>query len=266
MKRALGVGLAEAYPENLIQQALMEIYSLPERHQCTANRKSLHKYGRFDSVGTSLVDINFGGYELVHSATNSIDTMSSSSGSDTQVITIEGMTISGGDYTFRSQTATLDGQNKVTLTTPLAVVTRIRSQTSATPTVGNVFVYEDGAITGGIPDDTATIGNVMEAVGQSTFAAGTSIASTNYFVMTGWYAYLNKKTDAQADVHLRWGDNDKPYVTREVKAISRGQGIDTHFTPYQIIKPNSNIDIQALASTTGVDITAGFYGFFADIQ
>lgn len=245
--------------------AIREIYET-YGHVVKIGRKSLHKYGRYDSVGTSLVDLNYGGYDLVHSSTNSIDKISSSSTSDTAVsVTIEGMTISNGIYTFASQTASLNGQNKVTLTTPIATCTRIRPS-GTTAVVGNVFAYEDGTISGGVPTDTSTIGNVLEAIGQSTFASGSSIAGNNYFIMTKWYAYMNKKTDAQADVYLTWRDVGGVYITREVRGITRSQPIDSIFQPYQIVKPNSDFDISALASTTGVDITAGVYGVFADIQ
>ena len=253
------------YPETMLQMALNEI-NRTYGHCCEIDRKSLDKYGNYDSVGTSEVDIGFNGYDLVHSSTNSIDTISSSDNSDTQTITIEGMTISGSALTFVKQTKTLTGQTKATLDTPLSRCTRIQNLSSATPTAGNVYVYEDGTISGGVPVDTSTIGNVMVATDQSTLFAGTSVASNNYFIMLGWWATVNKKTTATADVRLKWRTVGGVYVTRQKRGINQSSACDHTFAGgYRIVPPNSDIDITAVASTTGVDISAGFYGVFADI-
>lgn len=235
-------------------------------HNVRISRKSLHKFGRNEVVGTTEDDINYNGIEPVHSSTNSITHFSSSSPADNQTLRVEGMTISGNVLTFVVENITLNGQTKTALTTPLARVTRIANvATPSTATAGDVYVYEDGAVTGGIPDDLNTVGNVMPASDQSTLFAGTSIAGSNYFICTGLYAFVNKKTAASADIKLKIKPVGGVYRAVSSGSISNGAGLIGKYDPYFIIPPNHDIDIVATASVSGVDITAGFAGYFADI-
>ena len=174
---------------------------------CVINRKSLHKFGRHDDLDTADLEaeINYLGIDPVLSETNSITHFSSSDASDTQVIRVEGCTISSGVLTFTTQDITLAGQTKTALTTPLGRVTRIANIASTVETNGDVYVYEDGTVSGGggIPTDLTTVGNVMSAADQSTLFAGTSIASTNYFLCNGFYAYLGRRTSGFADIRFK---------------------------------------------------------------
>ena len=234
-------------------------------HDCVINRKSLHKFGRFSSLGTSESEINYLGIDPVHSTSNSITHFSSTDGGDTQTLRVEGMTISGGLLTFAAQDITLAGQTKTALTTPLSRVTRIANVSSATATSGDVYVYEDGAVSGGVPTDSNTVGNVMPAGDQSTLFAGTSISSTNYFLCTGFYAYLAKKTTGFADVKLKAREISSVYRTVQVVSIGTSSPVEHKFNPPLIIKSNSDIDLVATGSTSNLDVCAGFDGYFADI-
>jgi len=230
------------------------------------NRKTLHKFGRFQSVGTSETDINYLGIDPVHSSTNSITHFSSTNAADNQTLTVEGFVIVNGVLFFQTQVITLNGQTKTALTTPLSRVSRIANTGSITATAGDVYVYEDGAVTNGIPDDLGTVGNVMAATEQSTLFAGTSIAGNNYFICTGYWSYLGKKTAAYADIRFKTqAVGTGFYRTQSISNISNYSGIEHRFEPYLIIPPNTDIDITATGSTSGIDVFAGFDGFFADI-
>lgn len=257
-------------PNSMIEHAAAEIYRSYGR-QVTVNRKSLHKFGANQSVPTgSPIDINWDGIQPVHSLTNSIDTASSSSAADTtQTVRVEGMYFDGNnDFRFAAQNVVLNGQNKVTLTQPLCRVTRIANVASATATAGDVYVYEDGAITGGVPNDLATVGNIMPFEHQSTMFAGTSIASTNFFVLTSIQAGsgLGGTKDTYVDVLLEVRDKDSIYRTVNIMTINTNSGASQiNFDPPIIIAPNSDIDLTAAAGTAGASISAGFNGYFADI-
>ena len=90
--------------------------------------KSLLKFGaNFDlaSSGTAETVWAQGGDETYVSA-NSIDKFSSSSGDDTGTMVVEGHTIDGsGEFTFVTQSVTLQGQTEASLTTPLARSSRL---------------------------------------------------------------------------------------------------------------------------------------------
>lgn len=182
------------------------------------NRKSLHKFGRNDSVGTTEEYINHNGIEPVHSTTNSITVASSSSAADTtQTVRVEGMYLDGNDdFIFAFQDVALNGQNNVTLSQPLCRVTRIANIASTTATAGDVYIHEGGATTGGVPNDLGTVGNVMVQADQATLFAGTAISSTNYFVMTSFYAYIGAATPTAdaVDIRLKLRDKDSVYRTR----------------------------------------------------
>lgn len=234
-------------------------------HKVRINRKSLHKFGRYANLGTTEDEINYLGIDPVRSTTNSITHFSSSDNADTQVLRIEGMTISSGVLFFVAQDITLVGQTKTALATPLARVTRIANVASATPTAGDVYVYEDGTVTSGIPDDLATVGNVMPASDQSTLFAGTSVAGNNYFVCAKIWAYLAKKTGGSADIKFKKRQNGHVYRTVSVLNIGTNTPTEHTFEPFYIVEPNSDINLVATGSTTAIDVCAGIDGFFADI-
>ena len=234
------------------------------------NRKSLHKFGANLSIGTTAEDINWDGIEPLHSTTNSITVASSSSAADTtQTVRVEGMYLDGNDdLIFSAQNVALNGQNQVTLSQPLARVTRIANVASATETAGDVYVYETGTATGGVPDDLNTVGNIMPFEHQSTMFAGTSIASTNYFILTSMQAggSLAGTKDTYVDIALEVRNKDSVYRTVNIFTINTSGGAtQINFEPALIIPPNSDIDMTAVALAAGASVTAGFNGYFADI-
>lgn len=254
---------------DLYKQVLDEIYA-QYNHKCRIGRKSLIKYGKNTSVGTTEEDITPWGGTETYLTSNAIDTLSSSESADQDIpIYIEGFTYSSGVLTFVTQTVNTDasdGQTKVLLTTPLAGCSRVRGVTT-----GDVYIYEDGAITAGVPDDTSKIHNQLVAGENTSLKAGTSIVDSNYFILTRFWANVGKGSGAAAaDVRLRvanLGDAvlGNEFFTLKEKAINLNKGLDDTYTPFQIIKPNSHILVTASASTGTVSISAGFDGFFADI-
>ena len=254
---------------NWIQLAVDEIY-LSYRHRVRVDRKTLRKYGRNVAVGTTEVDITTNSGTETFLTTNAIDTISSSDSADTsKSIYIEGMTISGGVLTFATQTATTDasdGQTKVTLSTPLARVTRMRGATT-----GNVYVYENTSLTAGKPTDTTKIHNTLVAGDNTSLKAGTSIAGNNYFILTHYWATMGRAGgNAAADIRFKisnLGDSvlGNNFFTDEVWSISLNSPLDQQVRPFEIIKPNSDLVMTATGTTTGLTINAGFMGFFADI-
>ncbi len=93
-----------------------------------------------------------------------VEVVSSSNVADFLDVEIFGMDINRNLIT---QTASILGQTKVFLTTPLLRIFSIVNADTANFS-GDVYAYDDGAITGGIPDDPNTVRAVMLAINQKT--------------------------------------------------------------------------------------------------
>ncbi len=226
--------------------------------------KSLLKFGQNTTVGTTEeVVLELGGETYVSS--NLIDTVSSSSASDSVEVKIEGHYLSGTDLVFSVQTATLNGQNKVTLSQPLVRATRIYNN-SGTNLVGDLYVYQDSAITGGVPDDLAKAHLQALAENNQSTKAATSFSYQDYGIITSMYYSVNKKTSATVDFKLKIREQNKVFRTRFVATGGGASGLhQVQFSPYLIAPKNSDIEVTAIANQTNVSVTAGFYSFLAKV-
>lgn len=119
---------------------------------------SINVPGHSGNISTLIGTVgNYNNALQVYSALGSadIDSISSSSASDTHDMTIIGL---DADYNLVKQNVTLNGQARVALGVALNRVQLVYNrQTTAAQTVGEVFVYVNTAITGGIPTDTTKI-------------------------------------------------------------------------------------------------------------
>ena len=233
-------------------------------HNVVFNRKTLKKFGRSTNFDTTETEINALNQTETYVTDNLITHVSSSSGSDTGDVYYEGMTISGNVFTFTSDTVTLQGQTKTELPTPMARITRGEND-SSTDLVGNVYFYEDDTVSSGVPDTAAKRHNLIIATDGTTLRAATSVASGNYFIITKLYAYLNKATNGVADIRLRTRLLGKTFKTKIVASCTTNLAFNHKFDTGLIIPPNTDISMTAKGSTTNLDVSAGFEGYFADI-
>lgn len=232
--------------------------------------ETLLKFGRTDGLGTTQETVWVQGGTEVLPTTNVIDTISSSNAGDAQVVTIEGHTVTGtgasSQFTFVSQSATLNGQNKVVLTTPLARVQRL-IDTDATPFAGDVYVYEDTTITGGVPTTSPPIHMKVLAGEAQSYKASFTVANGEYFLFTGGFASVNKKTSASVDVEFQVATPGGPF--RPVSRITFGRaGTSTaqiDLNPYPIVPKNCDARVVAVSSATNTEVSASFQGYYADI-
>ena len=235
--------------------------------------KDLLKFGRNPSVGTTKCTIWYTGQDDSNETyaadnTNPIDTLSSSSASDTEVVRVEGHTMTGGNLTFVVQTATLNGQNKVTLTTALCRCTRIaHNNESSTDLVGEIYAYEDTAISSGKPTDTTKIHVTVPAGENQSQKASTSVSSTDYWVVSSVTAnYLEKSGANVTEVVLEKrpiGGVFAPVIAPV--SISTGESKEITFEPYIVLPKNSDIRLCATASANGQEISGEINGFLAKV-
>ena len=228
--------------------------------------KSLIKFGKSAALSTNTLETvwSVGGNEN-YISTNDISFISSSSASDTQQITIEGHTISNGEFTFVVQTATLNGQNAVGLTTDLARVSRIYNSDS-TELVGRVVVYENATLSGGIPTDATKIHIDIPAGFQQSFKAATTFSNTDYFIMTGFYGAVSAKVSAAVDFYVEIRESGKVFLPKgSFTASSNGGASDISLDPAIIVPKNADIRIRAETVTNNAIVFGIFKGYLAKV-
>lgn len=234
--------------------------------------KSLFKFGKNLAVGTSVETVWETGGRETYVTTNVIDTVSSSSTSDTSVtMYVEGHTVSGtgadSEFTFVSQTVDLNGQNKVLLGTPLARVSR--AYVTSGTLVGDFYVYEDDTLTAGVPDTASKVHlAVYEATNGSSqsFKAATTFSNTDYFLVTSLILSVGKKTSAVVDFSFEVRTAGGIFLPQFQASLST-TGINTtqlKAEPYFILPKNSDVRVEAIASTANVEADAMFTGLLCE--
>jgi hypothetical protein len=259
-------------PDGRLVQGEREVYSTyGQRVSIDAKAKSLLKFGKSGNLSTTAglqtvwsVDGN-----EVYVSTNLIDRVVSSSASDTQEVTIEGHTIEGSGvdakFTFVVQTATLSGQTPVALTTPLARTSRVNNNGS-TEIVGVVAVYEDSAVTGGVPNDTTKIHIDIPLGFQQSFKAATTFSNTDYFFLTGCYGAVSQKQTAAADFYLELREVGKSF--RQIACLtasSSGGSFNIEFDPAIIIPRNADVRVRCTTGTNNAVVFTNFRGYLAKV-
>lgn len=230
--------------------------------------KSLLKFGRNDDLDTSARETiwNNGGDET-YVTSNSIDTISSSSASDTQIVQVEYHTVSGtgasAQYTFGLQNVTLNGQTKVTLATPAARISRIRNNGSV-PLVGNIYVYEDTAISGGVPTDGTKIHAEVRAGDDQSFKAATTFSNIDYAFITSVYGSVKRSTSAVVDLRLETRAPGGLFLPKFEFSVVQSGGVAQIFLDPPIIVPkNHDARITGRSNTNNTTADAGFNAILA---
>lgn len=229
--------------------------------------KNLLKFGRSDSASTSSSTVWYQGGNETYVSTNAIDTISSSNAGDTQDVTVEGHTVDGsGNFTFVEQTPTLNGQNKVVLSTPVARVSRVYNNNS-TDFGGDIYVYEDDTISGGVPNTAAKI-HLKAPAGSinSSLKAATTLSENDYLLLTTLICSVTEKKSAFGEFNLQIREKGKVFRTiATLSATSNGSASKVMFDPFLIVPPNADIRVTCAADTAGTEVTAVFNGMFAII-
>ena len=248
--------------------AINEIYkTYGDRVSILEKGKSLLKFGTNKLVtnatsGSTIMTLPSGIDHETYVNTNSIDTISSSSGSDTEIITIEGHTISGDDLTFVTQIAILNGQNKVTLSTPLARMTRMANN-NGTNLVGTVYGYEDTAISGGVPTDGTKVHCMIPVGRNQSLKCSTSISSVDYWIVPSLNFYVLEKSSAFAEGYLQTRPITGVFRERDVFSSGSGNSHTEDYRPYFIIPPNTDVRIIGIGSGASTHLGASIHGVLA---
>lgn len=280
----MGEVTLDVHHDFAISQAIREIRSTTgDKVSVFKKAKSLNKFGRNASVGTSFATVSeFQGSETNETfvSTNLIDAAVSSSASDTQTITIEGHTIDGeGNLTFVVQNVTLTGQTKAPLTTPLARATRAYIASSGTfdspqaDAVGVISIYDDtDGETSGVPDTAAATKILIPAGETQSQKCATTLSSQDYYILTGFSAAVSNAGGSAARVTFRIERRDvknggvwRP-TGRQIVVRVDANGVFRPFLPYIWIAKNHDIRVRAKANANTCAVEAEFAGYLAKVE
>lgn len=247
-----------------VQQALAVILSTwGETASVLTKMKNVNKFGRNQNASATSQTVWSQGGDEVYLTSDLIDTMSSSSASDTGTVRLESHTLSGGNFTFLVQTPTLNGQTKVSIT-PVARTSRI-ANTGSADFVGDIYAYEDTAIVAGVPTDGTKIhAKAILGRGNTTLKCATTMSSVDYWLITGIEVSVLKKTAAFCEFSLQIREYGGVFRTVDTLSASNSSGsTEKMFRPFLIAPPNSDIRVICTADGSGTDVSAAVYGMLA---
>jgi hypothetical protein len=249
--------------EREIQSTFGDVVSIDKK------AKSLIKFGKsadLSANGTSTV-WTVGGHE-VYVNDNLITHISSSSAADVYEVLLECHTVSGtgqdAKFSFLTQTVILQGQTKVALPTPVARVSQVFNN-NGVELVGRVTVYEDVAITAGVPNDPTKIHIDIPAGLQGSFKAATTFSDEDYYVLTGGFGSVSLKQNAAADFYLEVREVGKVFVQRAAVSASSGGPWDIDLDPAVIIPRNADVRITVETDTNNAVVFGVFKGYLAKV-
>lgn len=238
-------------------------------HRVVVKPKTLLKFGAHPNldVADGFATVWLHGPDQPNEAyvtSNIIDTVSSSNVGDTQSIKIEGhYEDANGDWQFHIQTATLNGQNKVTLAQPLIRATRLYND-SDTEFNGDVYGYEDTTISGGVPTDVSKIHIKAATDSNQSEKAATAFSSVDYGLITAVYLSVGKQSAADIDFQLQVREYDKVFRTRFSCASDNDAGLTViALEPYIVVPPKADVRLRAAASANNTTVYAGFNSLIA---
>jgi len=225
--------------------------------------RAIHKFGFNSDVDTTTEPEHVWDYggDYTYSTTAAIDTISCSSVADTQNIAVIGLDENWLEVT---QVVTLDGQTKVTLPTPLIRVSRMvnisNDQTDiAADLVGNCYLYEDTAISGGVPTDPAMIRAMMQNGNNQTLMALYTIPANYTGYIVRWTAAIANKSATKMEFVGRARDFGGVFTNQILGSVSdAGSSSVSNDFPIPIaISPKTDVDVLAYTDTnnSGIYIT-----------
>lgn len=131
-------------------------------------------------------------YQFSTDGTAPINKISSSNIGDTQTICIKGLIANGDEL---NQFVTLDGQNKVDIT-PIGRH-NIMTNESEGDLLGDVYVYEDVAITNGVPNDLSLVRGFISIGDNRSLQGVFTVPNNKIALISSVYPILIKQKSAE---------------------------------------------------------------------
>jgi hypothetical protein len=197
---------------------------------------------------------HYGGIEVLPTA-NTIDTISSSDAGDTAVLLIEGKILNAdGGVESLTQTATLDGQNKVVLTTPLYRM-GVAYNNNGTEYLGDVYIYEDDTIVLGVPQTPAKVHGFVLIGDNQTANSLLTVNYDTYLIVNQLVVSVGSKVNAATEFAIQLKLQNGVWRTvYNVGIGADGGSFEFDFTVPFILPPNS--DLRILVETLANNVAA----------
>jgi len=230
----------------------------------------VHKFGNAPDFDTADNEVTiWGGAEdgtawenmvYDYSSSADIDSISSSSGADTQEITIIGLDT---NWDIVEQTATLNGQTRAALGTSLIRVFRAYNSNS-TDLAGHVVVYPNTALTAGIPTDKSKIRVVIDPDNQQTLMAIYSIPDGKTGYLRDWYGSIaGANKSSNYIIRLKVREFGKVFRTKHISALSDdGTSSYKHtFVEPEVFAAKTDIELTVQMTAAGGSVASVSGGF-----
>jgi len=261
---------AITYLSSLFNSGILEMLKNPTFTTQVALGKipgvyAVNKFGENSEITTSSdpEDVwDFGGiYNFSTSA--AIDVVSSSSALDAVLITVEGL---DANWNRVIQDVQLIGQNKILLSTPLIRVYRAFNA-NVTDLIGDVYIYEDTAISGGIPTDTSKIRAMIKAASNQTEMMIYTVPAGKTAVYLEGFVSVSKGggVAASADMLFKTREFGKVFrVRRRISINSQGSSWRAVYSIPTILKEKSDVVFTCETVSATLGVSGGFQALIFD--
>lgn len=195
--------------------------------------------------------------------------ISSASALDNQDIFVDLVLFDGTYLRGYQTTVTLDGQNKVLIDTPHPCWAINRAYNdNGTPLSGQIYIYEDTAITSGIPNDLSYARASIRVGHEQTEMAVYTLPHydpNGLQILWGeiyrWRAGVEKNKDCSATAHLKISEEGKVARTRDSGSLTNYTSLDMEFGRDMPLtcRPGADVFVRVSdVSANDVSISAGF--------
>ena len=227
----------------------------------------IHKYGRSPDFDNTDGDVSIwdgaddGGTDEMqynYSTSAIIDSIVSSNAGDTQDIEVQGLDT---NYALVTQTITITGQTRKALDTSLIRVFRLVN-VGSTDVAGNVYCYENTALTAGVPTDTTKIRAMIVDGNNQTGMAIYTVPAGKTGYLRQWFASSSgaKKTTNYL-IKLKARPFGQVFNLKHSVSIADDAPYMHPYIEPQIFTEKTDVEMTAFVTDTGITAASVSGGF-----
>lgn len=214
---------------------------------------AVNKFGHNPNVGATRETVWDAGGIYTYMTTVATLYVSSSDAGDRHRVVVMGL---DAGWNEQAVLVTLNGQNKVQIGTGETWIRVFRAYDDNTTDIdGDVYIYEDDTLTGGVPDTASKIKIKITQGFNQTLMAVWSVPSMKIATLINWYSTTGSRKETQIELCVR--EFGKAFrVKRHVHIFDSPW--DHDFKLPLPIAAKSDIEVRASATGGGGAVSAGF--------